>query len=131
VPIEIPPIRSRREDIEPLAQFLLSRVSARHGRSVRLSPAALRAMLQYAWPGNVREIENAIEYALAVGQGQTIQPEDLPIEVTSGTFVAEAPEPDDLRTVLDRHHWRREDAARSLGVSRTTLWRRMREAGLA
>jgi transcriptional regulator with PAS, ATPase and Fis domain len=131
VPIEIPPIRSRREDIEPLAQFLLSRVSARHGRSVRLSPAALRAMLQYTWPGNVREIENAIEYALAVGQGQTIQPEDLPIEVTSGTFVAEAPEPDDLRTVLDRHHWRREDAARSLGVSRTTLWRRMREAGLA
>ncbi len=136
VPIEIPPVRSRREDIEPLAQYLLARVSARHGRAVRFSPDALRAMLQYPWPGNVREIENAIEYALAVGQGQTIQPEDLPIEITSNHERSAAPAPqepagDGLRSVLERHHWRRAEAARELGVSRTTLWRRMREAGLA
>jgi transcriptional regulator with PAS, ATPase and Fis domain len=131
VPLEIPPIRSRREDIEPLAQYLLARVSSRQGRSVRLSPDTLRAMLQYSWPGNVREIENALEYAVAVGQGQTIRPEDLPIEVTSGGKLAEETPPDDLRAILERHHWRRAAAARSLGVSRTTLWRRMREEGLA
>ncbi len=82
-------------------------------------------------PGNVREIENAIEYAVAVGRGQTIQPEDLPIEVANGGNVADALPPDDLRAVLERHHWRRMEAAKSLGMSRTTLWRRMREAGLA
>ena len=54
VPIAIPPIRDRREDIEPLAQHLLGRVTARHGRAQRLSPDAVRALLEYAWPGNVR-----------------------------------------------------------------------------
>jgi transcriptional regulator with PAS, ATPase and Fis domain len=159
VPIEIPPLRARREDIEPLAQYLLARVTARHGRSVRFSPDALRALLRYSWPGNVRELENAIEYAVAVGRGQTIMPEDLPIEVTelSGVYLspahsaydlpADRPEArerlrvgvpshardgerDFLRAILDQHQWRREEAARSLGISRTTLWRRMREAGL-
>ncbi len=136
VPIEIPPLRARREDIEPLAQYLLARVADRHGRAVRFSPDAIRAMLRYSWPGNVRELENAIEYAIAVGRGQTIQPEDLPIEVTemSGATAAVTPpanERDKLRIVLDEHHWRREEAARALGISRTTLWRRMRELGLA
>ena len=131
VPMEIPPLRSRREDIEPLAQYLLARVSARRGRSVRLSPDALRAMLHYSWPGNVREIENALEYAVAVGRGQTIRAEDLPIEVTSAGAIVEQPSRDDLVAILERHHWRRAEVAKSLGVSRTTLWRRMREVGLA
>ncbi len=81
VPIEIPPLRARREDIEPLTRFLLGRVAARHGRELRFSADAIRAMLGYSWPGNVRELENAIEYAVAVGRGQTIQPEDLPVEI--------------------------------------------------
>jgi len=160
VPIEIPPIRARREDIEPLARYLLARVCARQGREVRFSPATLRAMLRYAWPGNVRELENAIEYAVAVGKGQTIQPEDLPVEVFDpenenvrrglsgmGDGPLRAPslggrEPhgtrpngDDevaiLRAALEANQWRRDDAARALGISRTTLWRRMREAGLS
>lgn len=133
VPIEIPPVRTRREDIEPLAQYLLARVAGRHGRSVRFSPDALRALLQYSWPGNVREIENAIEYAIAVGQGQTIQAEDLPIEVTSlarPSDEAAVPARDALKDILDQHQWRRAEVARALGVSRTTLWRKMREAGL-
>jgi DNA-binding NtrC family response regulator len=131
VPIEIPPLRQRKEDIEPLAQHLLNRVLTRNGRSMRFSPDALRALLEYSWPGNVREMENAIEYAVAVGQGQTIQPEDLPIEVTAGGKTAAPTDgPGDLRALLDRHSWRRAEAAKALGISRTTLWRRMREAGL-
>lgn len=137
VPIEIPPLRSRREDIEPLAQFLLTRVAGRHGRELRLSPDALRAMLRYPWPGNVRELENALEYAVAVVKGQTIHTEDLPLEISEPappvpvTPAVRGAEAESIRAALEAHHWNRESAARALGISRTTLWRKMRELALA
>jgi DNA-binding NtrC family response regulator len=140
VPIEIPPLRERREDVEPLARALLARVGARHGRALRFSPEALRAILLSDWPGNVRELENSLEYAVAVCHGQTISPEDLPAEVLECAAprpLARAPESREsspraqrLLKILEEHHWRRGSAARALGVSRTTLWRMMREAGL-
>jgi two-component system, NtrC family, response regulator AtoC len=161
VPIAIPPLRQRREDLEPLALAILSRVSARQGRALRFSPDALRALLHHDWPGNVREMENVLEYAVAVCRGQTILPEDLgglrasdpsrgealrPLQppgrsgqslAEEGAFdrpgrsLSEAPPADDLRRVLDRNRWRRDGTARELGVSRTTLWRWMRERNLA
>jgi transcriptional regulator with PAS, ATPase and Fis domain len=140
VPIEIPPLRARREDIEPLAKFLLVRVAGQHGRELRFSPDAIRMMLRYSWPGNVRELENAIEYAVAVGRGHTIQPEDLPAEVLdpapvanarSSAVVSQLGETQLLRATLEKNHWNREATARALGIGRTTLWRRMRECGLA
>jgi DNA-binding NtrC family response regulator len=147
VPIDIPPLRERREDIEPVATHLLARVAARQGRALRFSPDALRALLGYAWPGNVRELENALEYAVAVCKGQTLLLEDLPAELQSAggasastTALAAAPletllapaRPDAtlLERTLEAHRWRRVDAARALGISRATLWRRMREAGV-
>ena len=156
VPIEIPPLRERREDIEPLATFLLARVGARQGRALRFSPDALRLLLEHAWPGNVRELENTLEYAVAVCKGQTILPDDLPGEVVSqGSYVsaradatpagpargraaaaaarraeADAVDAARIRGALEACHWRRHEAARVLGMSRTTLWRRMRELGL-
>ncbi|MCB1055243.1 MAG: sigma 54-interacting transcriptional regulator, partial [Acidobacteria bacterium] len=85
VPIEVPPLHQRREDIEPLARFLLVRVGERHGRILRLAPDAIRTLLRYSWPGNVRELENALEYAVAVGQGgETLHAEDLPPELLAG-----------------------------------------------
>ena len=80
-PLELPPLRSRREDIEPMARLLLSRVGSRTGRALRLSPEAVRVLLSYEWPGNVRELENALEFAATVCRGQTLQPEDLPPEI--------------------------------------------------
>jgi DNA-binding NtrC family response regulator len=152
VPIEIPPLRRRREDIEPLASFLLARVGARQGRALRFSPDVLRLLLDHPWPGNVRELENVLEYAVAVCKGQTILAEDLPAEMTSGSLHGLGPaEPPPLSTAkagaggrsdadavdaarirgaLESCHWRRHEAARLLGVSRTTLWRRMRELDL-
>lgn len=144
VPIEIPPLRERPEDIEPLALALLGRVGARHGRSVRLSPEALRALIGFEWPGNVRELENVLEYAVTVCRGQTILPEDLPALGFSPRAFSQRPtrsaaaeaapardtERDQLRTVLNAHLWRRAAVAQALGISRVTLWRRMREAGL-
>jgi DNA-binding NtrC family response regulator len=150
-PIEVPPLRDRREDIEPIARLLLSRVGARTGRALRFSPEALRALLSHDWPGNVRELENALEFAATVCRGQTLQPEDLPPEVLpprearsvpaafapppAGTVAATPPpSPDEasaLRAALDQHRWSRADTARALGMSRSTLWRRMRALGLA
>ncbi len=152
-PIELPPLRARREDIEPIARLLLSRVGARTGRALHFSPDALRALLTYDWPGNVRELENALEYAATVCRGQTLQPEDLPSEVCAGAARGDAfgaaaatasgarPEPAvpapehgeraRLEAALDAHRWNRAETAEALGVSRSTLWRRMRELGLA
>jgi DNA-binding NtrC family response regulator len=162
VPIEVPPLRQRREDIEPLARAMLSRVGARQGRSLQFSPDALRALLRYDWPGNVRELENALEYAVAVCRGQTLLPEDLPELVplappTTPRAAAGAPtgpgpgsptpapsppsdvprppratpeEIERLRQTMEEHRWNRGAAAKALGISRTTLWRRLREAAL-
>jgi two-component system, NtrC family, response regulator AtoC len=151
IPIELPPLRSRREDIEPIARVLLSRVGARTGRALRFSPETLRALLSYDWPGNVRELENALEYAATVCAGQTLQPEDLPPEVigrrpeketvssssSSSSAPAAATRADAqwderalLKSALDAHHWNRAETAQALGLSRSTLWRRMRVLGL-
>ena len=153
VPIEIPPLRSRREDIQPLANHLLARFSQQHGLFKRLSPQAMRVFLDHSWPGNVRELANAIEYAVAVSKSETVLPEDLPAAILEGTSV-QAPSPASapaaaqpagsakisaagnpdaarLRASLDAHHWRRDATARALGISRTTLWRLMREHKLA
>jgi transcriptional regulator with PAS, ATPase and Fis domain len=155
VPIEVPPLRDRREDVEPLAQYLLDRICRRGGRALRLSPDALRLLLRYAWPGNVRELENALEYAAAVCAGQTVLIEDLPVEIQS---LSPAPEFDSakdasaspppssgsgspagdaeagghqrLLAALHEHRWNRVQTAEALGISRTTLWRRMRELEL-
>ncbi|HEX2832872.1 MAG TPA: sigma 54-interacting transcriptional regulator [Thermoanaerobaculia bacterium] len=138
VPVEIPPLRARREDVEPLARLLLRRISERQGRHLRFSPEVIRHFLDYAWPGNVQELENAIEYAVAVTKGPVMQPEDLPAEIcgivrASGSTSVEKVSSDEtqrLRAALETHRWRREETAKSLGISRATLWRRMREHGL-
>ncbi len=133
VPIALPPLRERLEDVEPLAVHLLARSAERSGRVLKLSPEAMRVLLAHSWPGNVRELENALEYATAVCTRHVIFPEDLPPSVH-----AQAPdrppkqelrelEEDVIRGALDQHHWNRTAAARALFVSRTTLWRRMRE----
>lgn len=135
VPIEIPPLRARREDIEPLARLLLRRIGERLGRHLRLSPEVIRIFLDYPWPGNVRELETAIEYAVAVARGVVIQPEDLPREIAISlqepeAISTESSEVQTLRAALEVHRWRREETAHALGISRATLWRRMRDLGL-
>jgi transcriptional regulator with GAF, ATPase, and Fis domain len=155
VPIEVPPLRDRREDIPALSLHLLNRISAQNGLVRRISPQAMRPLLDYSWPGNVRELANVIEYAVTVSRMETILPEDLPEEILRpdvgrerAAAASSSPTPDPsegmpaeamgidtletehLRSVLDAHQWRRAEAARALGVSRSTLWRRMRELRL-
>jgi DNA-binding NtrC family response regulator len=154
VPIEVPPLRARREDIPPLVHHLLSRITAQRGLVRRVSPQAMRMLLDYSWPGNVRELSNVIEYAVVVAQRETILPDDLPqevlrvpthitAEIEEPTAAAPAslqpasvhvapPDPDTTRllSALEKHRWKRADAAKELGLSRSTLWRKMRELKL-
>ncbi len=143
VPIHIPPLREREEDIEPLARHMLARVAAREGRAVRLSRDAIETLRRYPWPGNIRELENAIEFAVATCQKQTVQVDDLPPELLDEGAALVQPLPrhasdripgrDEaarIRAALDAHRWHHARAAQELGISRTTLWRKMRALGL-
>ena len=161
VRIRVPPLRERREDVEVLIQHLLEKIGQRRSRALRISPSAMRVLMAYDWPGNVRQLENALEFATTVCGGSTIHSEDLPPEVV-GWRPEETPRPmsepppvysavprmEDaesvgsslrggypsegaIRDALQRSRYRRAKAAELLGVSRTTLWRRMRELDLS
>ena len=155
MPIVVPPLRDRREDIPALSLHLLSRFTMQSGLVRRFSPQAMRPLLDYSWPGNVRELANVIEYAVTVSRMETILPEDLPEEIRRADFDREraaatssdrASSPSEMRlaapavvntleaerliSVLKAHQWKRAEAATVLGISRSTLWRRMRELRL-
>ncbi len=149
VPIHVPPLRERVEDVPLIAHHLLAHIGGREGRALLLSPDTLAAMARYPWPGNVRELGNALEYAVATCTGQTIQIENLPPELRQGTEreglepvssqdaaplgdpLAEDPA-ERLRILqtLESARWNRGRAADLLGMSRSTLWRRMKELGI-
>ncbi len=151
VRIDLPPLRERREDIGLLASYFLDRVSQRQHKSFRFSPTAQERLERYDWPGNVRELENAIEHATAVAEGLTIGPRDLPTEVSeprlltvgAGAAAPAAPaardrsllsmaevEKEHIQLVLERHRGNATAAAKQLGISRTTLWRKLRAYGI-
>ena len=144
-PVTVPPLRARREDILMLAESLLSRVQP--GRTFELSAAAKQALVDYDYPGNVRELRNIVERASLLADGDCIEPRHLPDGVAGragrtaaapGQPPAGAPaatlqsaEAEALRLALQRHHGNRRDLARALGLSERTLYRKLREHGLS
>jgi transcriptional regulator with GAF, ATPase, and Fis domain len=92
VPIQMPPLRERREDIPQLAQHFIGRMAAQANRHVDgLSHAALRALMHYDWPGNVRELENALQHAIALGASATIELDDLPESIIENGTASAGP----------------------------------------
>ena len=83
IAITLPPLRERREDIPALAEHFLARFGARQGRTLRLAPAALDRLLAYAWPGNIRELENAMERAAILSPSDTVGADDLPPHIVA------------------------------------------------
>jgi two-component system response regulator HydG len=135
IDLHVPPLRERTEELLGLAQELLTRTAARLRRPVvGYTPPALDCLLAYLWPGNIRELEHAIERACAVATGPEIDVEDLPDAVRGSHPVSRRPDHRPLadreiayiRAVLDRHHGDRQRAAEELGISLSTLKRRLR-----
>jgi DNA-binding NtrC family response regulator len=136
----VPPLRQRREDIAPLAQYLLDRLCARYQqRPVILGPGTLARLLQHGWPGNVRELASVLENALLEAENGVIKPVDLalpdgPLPVFDARLGSpSATRPSDLsldavirqhiQYVLDLNHGNKLRAARQLSISRSTLYR--------
>jgi transcriptional regulator with PAS, ATPase and Fis domain len=132
VGIRIPPLRERADDIAPLAASFLRRTAARLRRPISgFTPGAIDLFKSYAWPGNARELENAIERAVNLASGPLLTEADLPAAITVRVDTPAAGNDDAERMrllgALERSHWNQGRAAAALGISRTTLWRKMRE----
>ena len=136
-PIHIPPLRERRDDIIPLAAHFARKTAARMGRPFRGFAGEAENILQrYDWPGNVRELTNAVERALIIARGETITPEDLPLQPRPDQAVAAPPlmlaeiEKATILSALERNRGDRRETARQLGISLRTLQYRLKEYGL-
>jgi len=141
VPIHLPPLRERKDDIPLLVEHFLEKLNTRLRRNVkRVSAEAMQCLLEYPWPGNVRELENAIEQALVRCRGDEIQPEHLPMQVCSQAMrqtldlgsadLLDAAERQAILLALHESGGKRAEAARRLGISKVTLWRKMKKHGL-
>jgi len=103
ISVTMPPLREHAEDIQPLAEYFVSRYSQKCNRSVKgISPGARACLMQYDWPGNIRELENAMERAMVIGSSDFILPEDLPetlMETASSSAAAPAKYHDAIRSL--------------------------------
>ena len=139
VQIKIPPLVDRKEDIPILVQHFIERFNTLQGRRISgCSERVMSALMRYPFPGNIRELENAVEHAFVVCIDNTIQMDDLPRRILdhigSGedrTPIARLPledaEAEAIRGVLEANEYNRTQAARELGISRNTLWRKMKK----
>jgi DNA-binding NtrC family response regulator len=154
IPLELPPLRERQDDILPLVQHFLQReVPAAGGRKVRLTREAMNVLCGYHWPGNVRELENAIKHAVVFLDGDEIAPEHLPPRIVSQSrpgpaandaaadiekyrclslkAFLRAKEREYLEQVLAGVNGNKEQAAKALQISLATLYRKLPSSGSA
>ncbi len=139
IPIFLPPLRERKEDIPPLAVHLLQRLCDAHSRNVTgISPEVLKVFMAYPWPGNVREMENVIEYALHLtDEEKPIRPEQLPPSLLSKKDIPWSPKDfvsieeytKQSILILQSDH-SEEQIAAILGISRKNLWEKRKRWGL-
>lgn len=135
IPITVPPLRERAEDIPLLTDHFVRRLRVRTDKPIRgVEEASLEALIRYHWPGNVRELINVIQYAFVVCNEELISPRHLPPHVTRPDASMGSPrrgtERRDLLQALAKARGRKGEAARLLGISRVTLWKRMKRYGI-
>jgi two-component system, NtrC family, response regulator HydG len=151
-PVHLPPLRERKEDVGLLIDHFIKKFTAQTGKKIAgLTSEAAVTMMDYCWPGNIRELENAIEHAFVTCHEKEIGIFDLPLEIRhvemrSALCLPSNQQPlkngnpqagkrklteDDLRAALDRFKGNRAETARAFGIDRTTLWRYMKRWGIA
>jgi DNA-binding NtrC family response regulator len=143
VGLRLPPLRDRKEDIRPLAENFLERVGQSRHMQYSINPEALKLLQVYEWPGNVRELENCLERAVAMSPGSVLQTADFPPHIRSASLRAVGPEKQarilplaelEKQAILDALQQLNGDklmTARALGIGKTTLYRKLKEYGIA
>jgi two-component system, NtrC family, response regulator HydG len=137
IPIELPPLRGRQEDMPLLVDHFIRTISARTGKQIAgITAEALEKLAAHRWPGNVRELVNVLEYAFVVCQGNAISAQHLPAAIREGrdlssyrarTAIQQQQQRDKLILALDEADGNRMKAAQALGVSRVTLWKLLKK----
>ncbi len=140
LPLLVPALRDRVEDIPRLAEVFIQRFATDLGRGgVTLSPAAVEALKAYSWPGNVRELRNVLERAVLLSGANELTPKDLPFDPSparpasdedDGDMTLGALERRHIERVLRRHGGRVEDAAHVLGIPRSSLYQKLKRFGI-
>jgi two-component system, NtrC family, response regulator AtoC len=144
VPIDIAPLRERKEDIPDLVHLFVSRCTAESGKPIEsITPDAMRILVNYHWPGNVRELQNIVERACALAKGNVLEPADIHLDVRpskatngSGGFLPDGMtleqwEDEMVQEALRRANGNKSQAARLLGLSRNALRYRLSKIGIA
>ena len=136
IPINLPALRERKNDVPLLANYFLEKFAGEQRRKIEtIDSETLRVLVEYDWPGNIRELENSIEYAVTLAKSDRIFLRDLPAHLlqTAGpvpekqTRVLQASEKETICQVLDHCGWNKTAAADSLGISRSTLYEKLRK----
>jgi transcriptional regulator with PAS, ATPase and Fis domain len=136
IQIELPPLRERIEDIEILANFFIGKYKTKYKKSeLRLQPKAIDRLRNYHWPGNIRELQHTIEKAVILCEGSTIAPKDLYLNIQHHVITEEVMTLEEMekRMITKELRKRRQShslAAKNLGISRTTLYKKIKKYGL-
>jgi Nif-specific regulatory protein len=140
-PIRVPPLRDRREDIPPLLDHFMDKVSGEYGRRFYFTQKAQSVLQKYSWSGNVREMENLVERLCIMVEGSEIGLKDLPTYVSPAGAPAEPEdqaflsrlkemEKREIMAALERHHWIQSQAAMDLGLTLRQIGYRVKQFGL-
>jgi two-component system response regulator HydG len=143
VPVTLPPLRDRATDIPELANYFLNHFAGKNRKDIKdFHPEALSLLMQYDWPGNIRELENTVERAVILCLGEQITPQDLPPHLLSedvremrmtqaqDSFTLRDMEREVIRSTLEKTGNNKSQAAKQLGVARQTLLNKIKEYGL-
>jgi PAS domain S-box-containing protein len=142
IPIHLPPLKERREDIPLLAESFFRNIQLKSGKPIEgIGNETMDALMAYGWPGNVRELKSAFEYAFVTCHKGVILPHHLPAFIYSGkripappsraSFSSKAIEKQELLDALEKCDGNQSNAAKMLGVSRVTVWNRMKRHGIS
>lgn len=143
IPIHLPPLRDRKEDIPLLIRTFIGRLNIKTGKRISgLSQDAMEAVMDYQWPGNIRELQNAMEYSFVTTEGPVIQSEHLPKKISAPSKISLPPvntltnqgvlphEKAQLIQALKQTNGNQSKAAKLLNINRVTVWNRMKKYGI-